>query len=172
MVIINAFTTLNKEGILSIVVMDLMSVSILLQLNLVSLKNQLINILRVEITEPHVKYIVLTFVYLFIWGFISLSTLYRSYITMGRFVGRGNQYIQFIKLQHCKLPTISKQLPTFPHKVRDLNRQPQRWEVSVLTPRHCGQSLLLQCKQVGFGLQLLMMMQNISFFFITSATQS
>ena len=37
MVIINAFTTLNKEDILPIVVMDLMSVSILLQLNLVSL---------------------------------------------------------------------------------------------------------------------------------------
>ena len=34
---------------------------------------------------------------------------------MGSFVGRGN-YIQLIKVLYCKLPTISKQLPTFPHR--------------------------------------------------------
>ena len=37
---------------------------------------------------------------------------------MSSFVARGNQYIQLVKVLYCKLPTISKQLPTFPHKVR------------------------------------------------------
>ena len=41
----------------------------------------------------------------------------------GSSVGRGNQ---------CILPTISKQLPTFPHKVLGSNPRPQRWEASVL----------------------------------------
>ena len=51
---------------------------------------------------------------------------------MGSFVGRGNQYIQLVKVLYCKVLTIGNQLPTFPHKVRDLNHRPQRWEVSVL----------------------------------------
>ena len=36
---------------------------------------------------------------------------------MGSFVGKQNQYIQLVKVLYCKLPTIGKQLPTFPHKV-------------------------------------------------------
>ena len=44
-----------------------------------------------------------------------------GYIKMGSFVGRENQYIQLVKVLYCKLPTISKQLLTFPHKVRGLN---------------------------------------------------
>ena len=34
---------------------------------------------------------------------------------MGSFVSKGNQYIQLVKVLYCKLPTIGKQLPTFPH---------------------------------------------------------
>ena len=37
-----------------------------------------------------------------------------------------------VKVLYCKLPTNGQQLPIFPHKVRGLNRQPQRWEASVL----------------------------------------
>ena len=44
---------------------------------------------------------------------------------MGSFVGRGNQYIQLVKVVYCKLPTIGMQLPTFSHKVQGLNCQPQ-----------------------------------------------
>ena len=44
---------------------------------------------------------------------------------MGSFVGRGNQHIQLVKVLYCKLQTISKQLPTFPHKVQGLNRRPK-----------------------------------------------
>ena len=36
---------------------------------------------------------------------------------MGNFVGRGNQYIQLVQVLYSALLTISKQLPTFPHKV-------------------------------------------------------
>ena len=32
---------------------------------------------------------------------------------MGRWKGRGNEYIQFVRVVYCKLPTNSKQLPVF-----------------------------------------------------------
>ena len=35
-------------------------------------------------------------------------------ITMGSWKGRGNQYIQFVRVLYCKLPTNGKQLPGFP----------------------------------------------------------
>ena len=40
---------------------------------------------------------------------------------MGSFMGRGNQYIQLVKVLYCKLLTISKKLPSFPHWFRGLN---------------------------------------------------
>ena len=61
-----------------------------------------------------------------------------GHITMGSLMGRGNQYIQLVKVIYCKQLTISKQLPTFPHMVQGLNHQPQRWEASVLPLRHHG----------------------------------
>ena len=63
----------------------------------------------------------------------------------GSFMGRGNQYIQLVKVLNCKLPTISKQLPTFQHKVQGLNlfNRPKRWETSVLSLRHHGPSTQL-----------------------------
>ena len=36
----------------------------------------------------------------------------------GSFMGRGNQYIQLVKVLYCKLPTNGKQLPAFPLEVR------------------------------------------------------
>ena len=35
----------------------------------------------------------------------------------GSFIGRGNQYIQLVKVLYCKLPTNCKQLPAFPLEV-------------------------------------------------------
>ena len=53
--------------------------------------------------------------------------------------GRGNQYIQFIKVLYCKLPTNDKQLPAFPLKaVPGTEPQPQRWEARVLALCHRG----------------------------------
>ena len=33
---------------------------------------------------------------------------------MGSWKGRGNQYIQFVRVLYCKLPTNGKLLPAFP----------------------------------------------------------
>ena len=56
----------------------------------------------------------------------------------GRFMGKGNQHIQLVKVLYCKLPTIGKKLPSFPHRVRGLNHRPQGWKASVLPLRHHG----------------------------------
>ena len=37
-----------------------------------------------------------------------------GHITTGSWKGRGNQYIQFVRVLYCKLPTNRKQLPAFP----------------------------------------------------------
>ena len=77
-------------------------------------------------------------IHLFIWGFYVPFNTVQVIITMGSFVCGGNKYIQLVKVLNCKLPSISKQLPTFPHKVRALNPRPQRWEGSVLPLCHHG----------------------------------
>ena len=58
-----------------------------------------------------------------------------GYIMTGSFMGRGNQYIQLVKVLYCKLTTIGQQLPDFPYNARGLNQRHQRWEVSVLPLR-------------------------------------
>ena len=78
------------------------------------------------------------FIYLFIWGFTSLSTLYRSYHE-GSWKGRGNQYIQFVRVLYCKLQTNGKQLPAFPlQAMTGIKPRPQRWEARVLPLCHRG----------------------------------
>ena len=42
----------------------------------------------------------------------------------GSWKGRGNQYIQLVKVLYCKLPTNGKQLPAFPLEVGPWNRTP------------------------------------------------
>ena len=45
-----------------------------------------------------------------------------GHITMGSWKGRGNQYIQFVRVLYCKLPTNGKQLPAFPSCTIEYNR--------------------------------------------------
>ena len=40
-----------------------------------------------------------------------------GHITIGSWKGRGNQYIQLVKVLYCKLLTNSKQVPAFPREV-------------------------------------------------------
>ena len=54
-----------------------------------------------------------------------------SWLVSGSFMGKENQYIQLVKGLYCKMLTIGKQLPTFPHRILGLNHSPQRWEASV-----------------------------------------
>ena len=57
----------------------------------------------------------------------------------GSWKGRGNQYIQFVRVLYCKLPTNSKQLPAFPlEAVPGIEPRPQRWEARVLPLCHRG----------------------------------
>ena len=49
-------------------------------------------------------------------------------------MGRGNQYIQLVKVVYCKLPINSKQLPAFPLEVRPgIELRSQRWVARVTT---------------------------------------
>ena len=57
--------------------------------------------------------------------------------------------MQLVKVLYCKLSTIGKELPTFPHRVMDLNRRPQKWEVSVLLLQNCG-----PCEDVEMELEV------------------
>ena len=62
-----------------------------------------------------------------------------GHITMGSWKGRGNQYIQLVKVLYCKLPTNSKQLPAFPlEAMPGTEPRPQRWEARVLPLCHRG----------------------------------
>ena len=62
-----------------------------------------------------------------------------GHITTGNWKGRGNQYIQFVRVLYCKLPTNGKQLPAFPlEAVPGIEPQPQRWEARVLPLCHRG----------------------------------
>ena len=77
------------------------------------------------------------------------------------FMGRGNQYIQLIKVLYCKLPTIGKKLPSFQHRVLGLNSRPQRWEASVLPLYHHGPTFICF---VYLVVQLIKYMQLIIFY--------
>ena len=62
-----------------------------------------------------------------------------GHITAGSWKGRGNQYIHFVRVLYCKLPTNGKQLPAFPlEAMTGIEPRPQRWEERVLPLCHCG----------------------------------
>ena len=76
--------------------------------------------------------------YLFIYlGFLHHFKHCTGHIMTGSWKGRGNQYIQFVRVLYCKLPTNGKQLPAFPHEaVLGIEPRPQRWEARVLPLCH------------------------------------
>ena len=64
---------------------------------------------------------------------------------MGSWKGRGNQYIQLVRVLYCKLPTDGKQLPAFQLEVGPgFKLQSQRWEARVLPLCHRGPSYSLE----------------------------
>ena len=74
-----------------------------------------------------------------------------GHITMGSWKGGGNQYIQFIRILYCKLPTNGKQLQAFPLEAIPGNEPlPQRWEARVLLLYQRGPLLYcLRCLDTG-----------------------
>ena len=70
-----------------------------------------------------------------------------GHITTGSWKGRENQYIQFVRVLYCKLPTNGKQLPAFPLEgVPGTESWPQRWEARVLPLCHRGSPPLKKVK--------------------------
>ena len=83
----------------------------------------------------------LSIIYLF--GVLRRFQHCTGHITMGSWKGRGNQYIEFVRVLYCKLPTNGKQLPAFPlEAVMGIESRPQRWEARVLPLCHHGSQLL------------------------------
>ena len=79
---------------------------------------------------------IILFIYL---GFLCCFQHCTGHITMGSWKGRGNQYIQFVRVLYCKLPTNGKQLPAFPlQAMTGIEPRPQRWEARVLPLCHRG----------------------------------
>ena len=59
-----------------------------------------------------------------------------GHITMGSWKGRGNQYIQFVRVLYCKLLTNGKQLSAFPlEAMPGTEPRPQRWEAVISANR-------------------------------------
>ena len=80
---------------------------------------------------------VIFFIYLF--GVLRRFLHCTCHITTGSWKGRGNQYIQFIRVLYCKQPTNGKELPAFPlDAVPGTKTWPQRWEERVLPLCHHG----------------------------------
>ena len=77
------------------------------------------------------------FIYLF--GVLRHFQHCTGHIMTGSWKGRGNQYIQFIRVLYCKLPTNLKQLPAFSlEAVPGIEPRPLRWEARVLPLCHRG----------------------------------
>ena len=77
------------------------------------------------------------FIYLF--GVLRCFQHCTGHIMTGSWKGRGNQYIQFVRILYCKLPTNGKQLPAFPlEAMPGTETRPQRWEARVLPLCHRG----------------------------------
>ena len=64
--------------------------------------------------------------FIYLGFYITLNTVQvrSGHITTGSWKGRGNQYIQLIKVLYCKLPTIGKQLPAFTLEAVPRNQTP------------------------------------------------
>ena len=89
-------------------------------------------------------------IYLFILVLTLLSTHCIGHITKGSFMGRGNQYIQLVRVLYCKLATNGKQLSVFPLEVRPgTELRSQRWEVRVLPLCHRGPDYVYNTKFIG-----------------------
>ena len=83
------------------------------------------------------SFILCLFIYLF--GVLRRFQHCTGHITTGSWKGRGNQYIQFVRVLYCKLPTNGKQLPAFPlEAVAGIEPRSQRWEARVLPLCHRG----------------------------------
>ena len=97
----------------------------------------------VVLWEPGIRTItnslLIYFLFIYLLGVLRRFQHCTGHITTGSWKGRGNQYIQFVRVLYCKLPTNGKQLPAFPlEAVPGIEPRPQRWEARVLPLCHRG----------------------------------
>ena len=86
------------------------------------------------------------FIYLF--GVLGSFQHCTGHIRTHSWKGRGNQYIQLVKVLYCKLPTNGKQLSAFPLEVSPgAKPRSQRWEARVLPLCHHGPCTCLDKKK-------------------------
>ena len=64
-----------------------------------------------------------------------------GHIMTGSFMGRGNQYIQLVKVLYCKPPTTGRQLPAFLLEVK-----PGKCVTTVCTVASCKMKSAAKCK--------------------------
>ena len=87
---------------------------------------------------------------IYLFGVLRCFQHCTGHIMTGSWNGRGKQYIQFIRVLYCKLPTNGKQLPAFPlEAMLGTEPQPQRVggeSVTTLPPWP------LTCKQVSVSI--------------------
>ena len=95
------------------------------------------------------------FFFIYLFGVLRRFQHCTGHITMGSWKGRGNQYIQFVRVLYCKLPTNGKQLPAFPlEAVPGIKPRPQRWEARVLPLCHCGPLLVSEERSTWWNIEL------------------
>ena len=83
--------------------------------------------------------VLIFYLFIYLFGVLRHFQHCTGHITTGSWKGRGNQYIQFVRVQYFKLPTNGKELPAFPlEAVPGIELWPQRWEARVLPLCHCG----------------------------------
>ena len=76
---------------------------------------------------------------IYLFGVLHRFQYCTGHITTGSWKGKGNQYIQLVKVLYCKLPIKAKQLPAFPLEAWPGTKpRPQRWEARVLPLCHHG----------------------------------
>ena len=106
------------------------------------------------------------FIYLF--GVLRHFQHCTGHIMTGSWKGRGNQYIQFVRVLYCKLLTNSKQLPAFPlEAMQGIEPQPQRWEARVLPLCHRGPYLCVYMSSTEAVLAFLLFMYMKSSCFVS-----
>ena len=97
--------------------------------------------IQVKRYERYNRHKIVSHIPVFIYLFMVLRRFQHctGHITTGSWKGRGNQYIQFVRVLYCKVPTNGKQLPAFPHEAMPgIELRPQRWEARVLPLCHRG----------------------------------
>ena len=69
-----------------------------------------------DISHPQLDGIMTIFFifFKFLFGVLCHFQHCTGHVTTGSWKGRRNQYIQFVRVLYCKLPTNGKQLPAFP----------------------------------------------------------